>query len=177
MSAAAPGVPARRPYADPHLAGVGVGLVLLLAFVATGRGLGASGAFAAVAASGAAAAAPGAVAGNPAVADYLAPGGLLRDWLVVEVAGVFLGGFLSAAAAGRLRLAVERGPRMGVASRLALGFGGGVVMALGARWARGCTSGLGLTGASLLAAGSWLFLLAAFAAAYAATPLLRRAWT
>ena len=163
MSAAAPGAPAGRPYADPHLAGVGVGLVLLLAFVATGRGLGASGAFAAVAASGAAAAAPDAVAGNSAVADSLAPGGLLRDWLVVEVAGVFLGGFLSAAAAGRLRLAV--------------GFGGGVVMALGARWARGCTSGLGLTGASLLAAGSWLFLLAAFAAAYAATPLLRRAWT
>ena len=173
MSAAAGG----RPYADPYLAGVGVGLVLLLAFVAAGRGLGASGAFSAAAAAGIAAAAPERAAASPVVADYLAPGGLLRDWLVVEVAGVFLGGLLSAALAGRLRLAVERGPRIGVAARLLLAFGGGAVMGVGARLARGCTSGLGLSGGALLAAGSWLFVLAAFAAAYAATPLLRRAWT
>ena len=35
-----------RPYADPYLAGVGLGLVLLASFVLAGRGLGASGAFA-----------------------------------------------------------------------------------------------------------------------------------
>ena len=33
------------PYMNPYLAGVGLGLVLLLAFVLMGRGLGASGAF------------------------------------------------------------------------------------------------------------------------------------
>ena len=38
-----------RPYADPYLAGVGLGLVLLAAFVLVGRGLGASGAFGATA--------------------------------------------------------------------------------------------------------------------------------
>ena len=37
-------------YADPYLAGIGLGLVLLAAFVLTGHGLGASGAFAAGAA-------------------------------------------------------------------------------------------------------------------------------
>ena len=38
-----------RPYADPYVAGVGLGLVLLAAFVLVGRGLGASGAFGATA--------------------------------------------------------------------------------------------------------------------------------
>ena len=33
------------PYLNPYLAGVGLGLVLLAAFVIVGRGLGASGAF------------------------------------------------------------------------------------------------------------------------------------
>src|SRR5206468_11378754 len=39
-----------RPYANPYLAGVALGLVLLAAFVIMGRGLGASGAFASTAA-------------------------------------------------------------------------------------------------------------------------------
>ena len=40
-----------RPYADPYVAGVALGLVLLAAFLLAGRGLGASGAFATAAAS------------------------------------------------------------------------------------------------------------------------------
>ena len=34
-----------QPYMNPYLAGIGLGLVLLAAFVLVGRGLGASGAF------------------------------------------------------------------------------------------------------------------------------------
>jgi uncharacterized membrane protein YedE/YeeE len=49
-------------------------------------------------------------------------------------------------------------------------------MGLGARLARGCTSGLGLTGGATLSVGSWLFVLAAFAGAYVAAPFLRKAW-
>ena len=48
---------------------------------------------------------------TPYFARYLdAPDGPWRDWLLFEVAGVFVGGFLSAALAGRLRRGVERGP-------------------------------------------------------------------
>jgi uncharacterized membrane protein YedE/YeeE len=55
-------------------------------------------------------------------------------------------------------------------------FAGGAVMGVGARLARGCTSGLGLTGGALLSVGSWLFVMAAFAGAYAAAPFVRRLW-
>jgi hypothetical protein len=157
---------------------VGVGAVLVLAYVIMGRGLGASGAFSALVASGVAAVAPAHAAANPAVSGYSAGGtNPLRDWLVIEVVGVALGGLLSAVAAGRFRIGIERGPRISDRGRLAYAFGGGLVMAFGAKLARGCTSGLALSGGALLSVGAWIFVVAAFAAGYAAAPLVRRQWT
>ena len=148
-----------KPYADPYVAGVALGLVLLASFVFAGRGLGASGAF-------------------TRVADMVTNEGQgpTDNWLIFEVAGVIVGGFVSALLAGRVRREVERGPRISRTSRLAFAFGGGAAMGLGAVLARGCTSGLALTGGALLSVGSWIFMLAAFASAYALAPLLRRAW-
>lgn len=161
-----------RPYADPYVAGAGLGLVLLASFVAAGRGLGASGAFATSAANLVATVAPASAAANPYFARYLDG----DWWLVLEIAGVIAGGFLSALFAGRLRAEVERGPRMSRNGRIAFALGGGTLMGVGAVLARGCTSGLALTGGALLSVGSWLFMLAAFAAAYLFAPLLRREW-
>ena len=102
-----------RRYADPYLAGVVLGLVLLAAFVFAGRGLGASGAFASSAAGVVAAASPARAAANPYFARYLGGDGPWREWLLFEIAGVIIGGFLSALFAGRLRAAIERGPHLG----------------------------------------------------------------
>ncbi|PYP79954.1 MAG: hypothetical protein DMD35_06460 [Gemmatimonadetes bacterium] len=166
-----------RPYADPYLAGVGLGLVLLASFVLAGRGLGASGAFATAAATSVNAVAPSAVAGNPYFADHLAAGGPLRDWLVVEILGVIVGGFLSASLAGRLALRVERGAHTSLRERLGAAMAGGVLMGGGAVLARGCTSGQALTGGALLSVGAWLFIGTAFAAAYLVAFVTRRSWT
>jgi uncharacterized membrane protein YedE/YeeE len=166
-----------KSYANPYVAGVGLGLVLLLAFVVMGRGLGASGAFASAAAEIATTVAPKSAESNHYFARYLnSDGGGRIDWLVVELVGVAIGGFASAAFAGRLRRAVERGPNISRDTRLVLAFTGGSVMGLGAVLARGCTSGQALTGGALLSVGSWLFILGAFAAGYAVAPLLRWAW-
>lgn len=166
-----------RPYTNPYLAGVGIGLVLLAAFVVMGRGLGASGAFTSVIAAGVSSVAPEHARANGLFGHYLAAGSPLRDWLVVEIVGVTLGGFLSAWAAGRFRLTVDRGPRITDRARLLYAFGGGAIMGVGAKLARGCTSGQALTGGALLSVGSWLFIVGAFAAGYLAAPLFRRAWT
>lgn len=161
---------------NPYLAGVGVGLVLLTAFVVMGRGLGASGALTSVVAAGVDGVAPGHARSNGLFGHYLATGAPLRDWLVIEILGVTIGGFLSAVAAGRFRWAVERGPRITDRRRLMMAFGGGAIMGVGAKLARGCTSGQALTGGALLSAGSWLFIMGAFAAGYIAAPLFRRDW-
>ena len=168
---------APRPYADPYLAGVGLGLVLLASFVLAGRGLGASGAFATTAASAVQALAPEAAAGNAFLADHLADGGPLRDWLVVEIAGVIAGGLLSAALANRLGVRVERGGQVSASHRLTSAVSGGALMGLGAVLARGCTSGQALTGGALLSLGAWLFIGAAFAAAYLVAFATRRSWS
>ena len=165
-----------RPYSDPYVTGACLGLVLLAAFVITGRGLGASGAFATTAAGLTHAIAPSAADANPYFARYLGGDGPWRDWLLFEIAGVTLGGFASAWAAGRLRAEVERGASAPRRARLALAFGGGAVMGLGAVLARGCTSGIALTGGALLSVGAWLFMLAAFAGAHLAAPVWRRMW-
>jgi uncharacterized membrane protein YedE/YeeE len=167
-----------KPYANPYLSGFALGIVLLAAFVIMGRGLGASGAFASAASAVSVSVSPDATRSNDYFARYLTAQGSPRiDWLVIELIGVTLGGFLSALFAGRLRRSIERGPRISDASRLRNAVIGGSVMGVGAVLARGCTSGQALTGGALLSVGSWLFVGAAFAAAYAVAPLVRRAWT
>jgi len=163
-------------YASPYVAGAGLGVVLLASYVLAGRGIGATGAFAVVAANTMNAASPAIVQSNAWLAER-ATGPILRDWLVVEVIGVVIGGFISAALAGRLRLGVDRGPRLGIAARVAIAALGGAVMGFGAVFARGCTSGQALTGGALLSAGSWLFVLGAFGAGYLTMFFARRAWT
>lgn len=168
-----------RPYWNPYVAGVGLGLVLLGAFVFAGRGLGASGAFASVTAAGVETVAPGHAHRNPYFSAFTGSEGErapLADWIVLEVLGVIIGGALSAWLAGRTAARVEHGPRITDRRRLLWAFAGGTVMGFAARLARGCTSGLALSGGALLSVGAWVFMLALFAAGYAAAPLLRREW-
>ena len=166
-----------RKYADPYLAGVALGLVLLASFMVPGRGLGASGAFATAAATTVKQVAPGVVASNEFLATHLDAGGLFRDWLVVEILGVMIGGWCSAALAGRLAMRVERSPHIEVSPRLWAAGAGGAIMGAGAVLARGCTSGQALTGGALLSVGAWLFIAAAFGAAYVVAYVTRRSWT
>lgn len=166
-----------RPYANPYVAGTALGLVLLGAFVFAGRGLGASGAFASVAAATAHAVAPASTASNTYFASYLADGARpWTDWLVLELAGAMAGAWISARLAGRTALVIERGAGVAASARLAMAAAGGGVMGAGAVFARGCTSGQALSGGAVLSPGSWLFIAGAFGAAYLTAPILRRVW-
>ena len=167
-----------QPYWNPYVAGVGLGLVLLASFVVMGRGLGASGAVASTITAGLDVVAPQHVAANPAYAEYLKEGTTpLKDWLVFEVLGVFVGGWLSGMLAHRVTRTVEKGPNISTNRRLVFALVGGVLMGVGAKLARGCTSGQALTGGALLNAGSWAFMLMVFAGAYGLAYFMRRQWT
>lgn len=163
---------APRRYVDGTTAGVALGLVLLTSFIAAGRGIGASGAFAATAGPVVEAISPGTIETQDALADRLPvvfeP---WNDWIVLELLGVVFGALASARQAGRWGAATNDRSR----SRLARAIAGGAMMGLGARLAYGCTSGLALSGGALLSTGAWLFIPLAFGTAIAVTVLARDA--
>lgn len=167
-----------KPYWNPYLSGIGLGLVLLLSYVIMGRGLGASGAFSSLVATGVNAVAPAHAKSNEFYSEYLADTtkSPLKDWLVFEVLGVFAGGFISGALAGRIKKTVEKGPNISVRGRLIYAFVGGTIMGIGAKLAQGCTSGQALTGGAVLNVGSWAFMLAVFGGAYMVAYFFRRQW-
>ena len=165
-----------KAYWNPYLGGITLGLVLLASFVIMGRGLGASGALTSIVAAGTQAIAPQHANANGLYAEYLGQGNPLKDWLVFELLGVVIGGFISGALAGRMKWMTERGPSITANKRMWLAFAGGGIMGVGAKLARGCTSGQALTGGALLSVGSWAFMMCLFAGAYAAAYFVRKEW-
>lgn len=167
-----------QPYWNPYLSGIGLGLVLLAAFVIMGRGLGASGAFSTVVASGVNAVSPHHAEGNQFYQNYLGDGTTspFKSWLVFEVLGLLVGGFISGALAGRIKKVTEKSEHISFKMRYLYAFIGGALMGIGAKLARGCTSGQALTGGALLNVGSWIFMLMVFAGAYGAAYFVRRQW-
>jgi len=167
-----------KEYWNPYVAGVILGLVLLAAYLVAGNGLGATALPKRSLALLGNQVAPEWTAQNTVLKSYVADGASpLRNWLVVEVIGVILGGFLGALSAGRLARKVEKGPNISVRGRLTYAMAGGVIMGFAASLARGCTSGQALSGGAGLGTGSWIFMLMVFAGGYSVAHLVRRQWT
>ena len=143
-----------------------------------GRGIGASGAMTSVVATTANVVSPHTTQANEFYKGYLGDGTVspLKDWLVFEVIGVLIGGFLSGLFAGRTKIKIEKGAVISTNRRFQYAFIGGVIMAFGTKLARGCTSGQALTGGALMNVGSWLFMISLFAGAYAMAWFVRRLW-
>ncbi len=167
-----------QAYWNPYVAGVGLGLVLLAAFVIMGKGLGASGAFSTVVSTSVNAIAPAAGERNEFFSTYSdqVSANPLKDWYVIEVIGILIGGFISGFFAHRIKKTVDKGPNISVKGRFLYAFFGGTIMGIGAKLARGCTSGQALTGGAQLNVGSWLFMIFIFIGGYAAAYFVRRQW-
>lgn len=164
------------PFLNPYLAGVVLGGVLLATYLVTGRGLGASAAFAALATWLTGLVAPEHVQANPVHLKFWNEGAPLLHWTLFLLVGTGVGAALSAWQAHRFSLTVERGPRITDRQRLWLAFAGGFVAAVGAKLAKGCTSGQALSGSSVLNAGSLVFLLAVFAGGFGLAYFARKEW-
>lgn len=167
----------RKNYMNPYLAGVLLGLVLLAAMFFSGRGLGASGGL-----KYAVVAAVEAVDHQHAMessyySKYFANGEHpLNSWLALEVLGMLLGGFVSGALSGRLKLTVEHSPKISKSKRLIFAFLGGVFFVYGAQLARGCTSGAALSGMAVLSVAGFVTMIGIFGSAYLFAWFFRRLW-
>jgi len=165
-----------RGYWPPLVAGVALGLVLYATFMVTGHGLGASGFFARLAAATAGVVAPEAAADNAYLGLYL-KGNPLAGWITWEVLGVIAGGLIGSLVGRRFRPGIEKGRGVSSPRRLTGAFAGGALVGVGSRLARGCTSGLGLSGGATLAVAGFVFLIAFFVVGFATMRLVRRDWS
>lgn len=165
---------APKPYMNPYVAGVLLGLVLLASFLILGAGLGASAGIARIGAYVESCVAPVHVLSS----EYFGKWGrdLLQYYLVFMLAGTFLGGLFSALLANRAHVKLERGAKSSRRMRIALALVGGVLVGFASRLGNGCTSGQALTGGSLLLTGSLIFMACIFAGGYAAAWFVRRQW-
>ena len=170
------GAAAPRPFWNPYLAGILLGLVLLVTYVVTGRGFGATAGFAAVATWIAGIVSPSHIQASIVHAKYWNEGAPLLNWTLFLLLGALIGAAISGWQGRRFSFTIERGPRISDGQRLALAFGGGFIAACGAKLAKGCTSGQALTGSSILNAGSLVFLLAVFVAGFGLAYFVRKEW-
>ncbi|MBL9102007.1 MAG: YeeE/YedE family protein [Myxococcales bacterium] len=152
-----PDNPLTRVRWSPFVVGAGIGLLSWFAFATVDHGIGVTGAF------------------EAAATLILRALGLADDggdapkigWEWTLLLGLLAGAWISARLSGDH--ARESVPAMWAARfgerpgpRLAVAFVGGFLLMFGARLARGCTSGHGITGALQLAVSSWVFLVGLF---------------
>jgi uncharacterized membrane protein YedE/YeeE len=166
-----------RPFWPPLIAGIALGAVLLMTFLLTGHGLGASGFFTRLTAWFGGEVARSATEANVYLGPFLKSAAHpLANWISWEIVGVMIGALLAALTGGRFRARLDGAPNLNSTGRIALALGGGLLTGFGARLARGCTSGIGLSGGAPLAVAAFLFLIGFFIAGIIISYFVRRAW-
>ena len=166
-----------KPFTNPYVAGLFLGLVLFASFFFTGNGLGASGGLNRILVFVEDIFVPKHVDTTPYLLEMA--GGEknpLDSWVVFVTVGVVLGGAFSGWRNGRIKVETNKGPNITKQQRWLFAFIGGAFMGFGARLARGCTSGQALSGGAVLSVGSWAFMFAVFGGAYALAYFVRKLW-
>jgi len=166
-----------KNYINPYLGGVLLGLVLIAANFISGRGLGASGAVKSTVVTAVDAVAPAHAENTGFYQDYYESHPKpMKSWLVFQVLGVIVGGFLSGAVAGRLKFKVEHSPKISSKRRLIFALAGGILFGFGSQLGRGCTSGSALSGMTVFSFGGIITMMAIFGGAYAFAWFFRKNW-
>lgn len=147
-----------KPYWNPLLAGILLGMVLLATFVITGHGLGATGFTTRLTAWFGMYLVPAATNANDYLGGMVEEGKPLDSWITWQVIGVALGALLSAYFARRIQFKLDGSKFLGGSKRPMTALLGGILAGFGARVAAGCTSGLGLSGAAVLSLAGFTFL-------------------
>ncbi len=71
----------------------------------------------------------------------------------------------------------DKAPGMSRSSRIFTAFTGGVLLGFAGRLARGCTSGVALTGGAQLAIAGWVFVISMFISGFLFAAIFRRLWS
>ena len=167
----------KNSFWSPYLAGIGLGLTLLATFYIMGKGLGASSAFSIVSAVATQKINPEYAGNLKYFSRYLSAGSPLKDWIVFEIIGLLIGALTGALLSRNFQLKFDKASGMSGATRLFTAFTGGVLLGFAGRLARGCTSGVALSGGAQLAIAGWVFVISMFISGFLFAAIFRRLWS
>jgi len=103
----------RHVYWNPYFGGFLLGLLIIVTFYITGRGLGASGALKSGVVTVVQTVSPDHSENNTYYSKFTSDDtSPLNNWLVYEALGVLLGAFLSGALTGRIKLRTQHSPKI-----------------------------------------------------------------
>jgi uncharacterized protein len=165
-------------YMNPYIAGVLLGLVVIVANFISGRSVGASGAIKSAIVAGVETVAPAHAESASFYIEFAKghSGNPLNSWLVYQMLGVLVGGFLSGVISKRLTWKVEHSPKIQSRTRLIFALAGGILFGVGSQFGRGCTSGSALSGMAVLSLGGFISMMAIFGTAFAFAYFFRKLW-
>ena len=162
---------------SPYVAGVGLGLTLLATFTIVGWGLGASSAFSLLTGVGMSKLSPEYAKSLEYFSQYLDVEAPLMNWVLFEIIGLFFGALIASLIGGNFKFRLDKAAGMKSGTRLFIAFGGGLLIGFASRLARGCTSGVALSGGAQLAISGWIFVISMFIAGFIVAALFRRLWS
>jgi uncharacterized membrane protein YedE/YeeE len=162
---------------SPYLAGAGLGLTLLATFTIVGWGLGASSAFSLLTGVSMGKLSPEYAKSLEYFSQYLNVEAPLMNWVLFEIIGLFFGALAAALISGNFKFKLDKSANMGNGTRLLAAFGGGILIGFASRLARGCTSGVALSGGAQLAIAGWIFVISMFIGGFIVAAFFRRLWS
>lgn len=165
-------------YINPYFGGVLLGLLLLVTFFITGRGLGASGAVKSAVVTTVDQVAPEHAGESAFYSKFItASHSPMHNWLVFESLGIFIGGLLSGVLFGRIKkLRIEHSPKITGKTRLIAAGIGGLFFGFGSQMGRGCSSGAALSGTAAFSFGGLVVMVFLFGTGYVIAYFFRKLW-
>jgi hypothetical protein len=164
-------------YWNPYFGGFMAGIILILVFYFTGRGLGASGATKSTVVTMVHSISPEHAEHNTYYKKILGDDkNPMNDWLVFELLGILAGAFFSGSISGRVKFSTQHSPNITVRTRWIAAFAGGMFFGIGSQFARGCTSGAALSGMTVLSLGGFIAMISIFGSGYLFAYFFRKLW-
>lgn len=164
-------------YMNPYIAGVLLGMVLIMAFYFSGHGIGASGAMKSVVVNQIVQKMPTYAEHSAFLSHYVGHDtSPLTSWMFLEIMGVMLGAFLSGAISGRLHFEIEKTPQLTNKKRILIALVAGVLVGIGTQFARGCASGAAMSGMVALSVTGFVTFFVMFLSAFLVAQLFKKFW-
>lgn len=165
-------------YINPYFGGILLGILLLVTFYITGRGLGASGAVKSAVVTTVDKISSNHAEQNAYYGKFISTDrSPMFNWMVFESIGMIIGGLISGILYGRVKkLRVERSPKISSTTRLLVAAIGGILFGFGSQLARGCSSGAALSGTASFSFGGLLVMMILFGTGFIVAYFFKKLW-